>query len=106
VGSRTCHRRGPGGPGLRLRAASVTAAAHIAARRVMKKTGLTYRGTRYWMNPNVPAVWYAIDQGDWQAHRAAGRVSVDRGVPETREPGRPPAGAASRSTAAGGRLHP
>jgi len=39
---------------------SVTAAAHIAARRVMEKAGLIYEGTRYWMNPEVPVVWYAI----------------------------------------------
>ena len=41
---------------------SVTAAAHTAARRVMEKAGLTYRGTRYWMSPDVPVVWYAIDR--------------------------------------------
>ena len=35
---------------------SVTAASHTAARRVMEKIGLTYRGTRTWMNPNVPIV--------------------------------------------------
>jgi RimJ/RimL family protein N-acetyltransferase len=41
---------------------SVTAAAHTAARCVMEKAGLSYRGTRYWMNPDVPVVWYAIDR--------------------------------------------
>ena len=44
---------------------SVTAAAHTAARRVMEKLGLTYRGTRTWMNPNVPVVWYAIEREAW-----------------------------------------
>ena len=46
---------------------SVTAAAHTAARRVMEKAGLTYRGTRTWMNPEVPVVWYAIDRAAWKA---------------------------------------
>lgn len=46
---------------------SVTAAAHTAARRVMEKAGLTYRGTRHWMNPDVPVVWYAIDRDAWTA---------------------------------------
>ena len=46
---------------------SVTAAAHTAARRVMEKAGLTYRGTRTWMNPDVPVVWYAIDRAAWNA---------------------------------------
>jgi ribosomal-protein-alanine N-acetyltransferase len=49
---------------------SVTAAAHAAARRVMEKAGLTYRGTRYWMNPDVPVVWYAIDRAAWPARRS------------------------------------
>ena len=40
---------------------SVTAAAHG----VMEKAGLTHRGTRYWMNPDVPVVWYAIDRAAW-----------------------------------------
>ena len=53
---------------------SVTAAAHAAARRVMEKAGLTYRGTRYWMSPDVPVVWYAIDRGTWQANEP--RASV------------------------------
>jgi ribosomal-protein-alanine N-acetyltransferase len=44
---------------------SVTAASHTAARRVMEKIGLTYRGTRTWMNPNVPVVWYAIEREAW-----------------------------------------
>jgi RimJ/RimL family protein N-acetyltransferase len=44
---------------------SVTAASHAAARRVMEKAGLTYQGTRIWMNPNVPVVWYAIDRAEW-----------------------------------------
>lgn len=46
---------------------SVTAAAHAAARRVMEKAGLTYVGTRYWMNPDVPVVWYAMDRAAWKA---------------------------------------
>jgi RimJ/RimL family protein N-acetyltransferase len=46
---------------------SVTAAAHAAARRVMGKAGLQYQGTRYWMNPDVPVVWYAIDRVTWNA---------------------------------------
>jgi RimJ/RimL family protein N-acetyltransferase len=45
---------------------SVTAASHTAARRVMEKAELTYRGTRYWMNPEVPIVWYVIDRAAWQ----------------------------------------
>ena len=45
---------------------SVTAAAHAAARRVMEKAGLTYQGTRYWLSPEVPVVWYAIDRDAWQ----------------------------------------
>jgi len=44
---------------------SVTAASQAAARRVMEKAGLTYRGSRYWMNPNVLVVWYAIDRDTW-----------------------------------------
>jgi hypothetical protein len=28
----------------------------------MEKAGLTYRGSRYWKNPNVLVVWYAIDR--------------------------------------------
>jgi RimJ/RimL family protein N-acetyltransferase len=46
---------------------SVTAASHVAARRVMEKAGLTYGGTRYWMNPEVPVVWYAIERAAWTA---------------------------------------
>jgi RimJ/RimL family protein N-acetyltransferase len=46
---------------------SVTAAAHTAARRVMEKAGLSYEGTRYWMNPEAPVVWYAIDRVAWKA---------------------------------------
>ena len=46
---------------------SVTASAHGSARRVMEKAGLTYQGTRTWMNPDVPIVWYAIDRATWQA---------------------------------------
>src|SRR5882724_2629482 len=49
---------------------SVTAASHAAARRVMEKTGLTYRGTRYWLNPEVPVVWYALDRTVWRATRS------------------------------------
>jgi RimJ/RimL family protein N-acetyltransferase len=46
---------------------SVTAASHAAARRVMEKAGLAYEGTRYWMNPQVPVVWYSIDRAAWTA---------------------------------------
>ena len=46
---------------------SVTVAAHVAARRVMEKVGLQHEGTRYWMNPEVPVVWYAIDRAAWAA---------------------------------------
>jgi RimJ/RimL family protein N-acetyltransferase len=46
---------------------SVTAAAHAAARRVMEKLGLVYQGTRHWMSPDVPVVWYAIDRTAWKA---------------------------------------
>jgi ribosomal-protein-alanine N-acetyltransferase len=49
---------------------SVTAAAHAAARRVMEKAGLTYQGTRHWMSPDVPVVWYAIDVAAWRAKGA------------------------------------
>lgn len=45
---------------------SVTAAAHASARRVMEKLGLVYQGTRYWMSPDVPVVWYAIDRTAWK----------------------------------------
>jgi RimJ/RimL family protein N-acetyltransferase len=45
---------------------SVTAASHAAARRVMEKAGLVYEGTRYWMNPQVPVVWYSLDRATWQ----------------------------------------
>lgn len=55
--------------GLR-RIISVTAAVHASARRVMEKAGLTYRGTRTWMNPDVPVVWYAIDRVAWHATRS------------------------------------
>ena len=51
---------------------SVTAAAHIAARRVMEKAGLTYCGTRTWMNPDVPVVWYAIDRAAWEVRSGYG----------------------------------
>jgi ribosomal-protein-alanine N-acetyltransferase len=44
---------------------SVTAASNTAARRVMEKLGLTHRGTRTWMNPDVPVVWYAMDRADY-----------------------------------------
>jgi len=50
---------------------SITAASHHAARRVMEKAGLTYHGTRTWMNPDVPVVWYAIDRASWQARQPA-----------------------------------
>lgn len=46
---------------------SVTASAHVSARRVMEKAGLTYQGTRTWMNPDVPIVWYAIERATWLA---------------------------------------
>jgi RimJ/RimL family protein N-acetyltransferase len=46
---------------------SVTAAAHVAARRVMEKLGLRHEGTRCWANPEVPVVWYAIDRVAWAA---------------------------------------
>jgi RimJ/RimL family protein N-acetyltransferase len=46
---------------------SVTAAAHTAARRVMEKAGLTYQGTRHWLSPDVPVVWYSIDRTTWKA---------------------------------------
>ncbi len=49
---------------------SVTAAAHAAARRVMEKAGLTYRGTRHWLNPDVPVVWYAIDRAAWRPRKS------------------------------------
>jgi len=48
---------------------SVTAATHTAARRVMEKAGLTYRGTRYWMSPDIPVVWYAIELAAWKASK-------------------------------------
>jgi RimJ/RimL family protein N-acetyltransferase len=46
---------------------SVTAASHAAARRVMEKAGLRYEGTRFWMSPEIPVVWYAIDPVAWKA---------------------------------------
>jgi RimJ/RimL family protein N-acetyltransferase len=49
---------------------SVTAATHAAARRVMEKAGLTHRGTRHWMNPEVPVVWYALDRAVWQSRKS------------------------------------
>ena len=53
---------------------SVTAASHVAARRVREKVGLTYEGTRPWMSPHVPVVWYAIDRATWDAaHRPGSR---------------------------------
>jgi hypothetical protein len=33
----------------------------------MEKLGLVYQGTRYWMSPDVPVVWYAIDRTAWKA---------------------------------------
>ncbi len=50
---------------------SVTAASHAAARRVMEKAGLTYEGTRHWMSPDVPVVWYAIGRAAWLARSTA-----------------------------------
>jgi len=49
---------------------SVTAASHAAARRVMEKTGLTYRCIRFWLNPEVPVVSYAMDRAAWQARKS------------------------------------
>jgi RimJ/RimL family protein N-acetyltransferase len=49
---------------------SVTAASHVAARRVMEKAGLIYEGTRYWMNPEVPVVWYVLNRTAWQARNS------------------------------------
>lgn len=46
---------------------SVTAASYAAARRVMEKAGLVYEGTRSWMNPEVPVVWYSLDRATWKA---------------------------------------
>jgi RimJ/RimL family protein N-acetyltransferase len=46
-------------------------AAHTTARRVMEKAGLTYQGARYWLNPEVPVVWYAIDRAAWHARKTA-----------------------------------
>jgi RimJ/RimL family protein N-acetyltransferase len=57
---------------------SVTAASHLAARRVMEKAGLAYQGTRTWMNPDVPVVWYVLDRASWQARK-----------PEPSRPSRP-----------------
>ena len=37
----------------------------------MEKAGLTYQGTRYWMNPEVPVVWYAVDRAAWEARKKA-----------------------------------
>jgi hypothetical protein len=36
----------------------------------MEKAGLTYQGTRHWMSPDVPVVWYAIDVAAWRAKGA------------------------------------
>jgi RimJ/RimL family protein N-acetyltransferase len=44
---------------------SVTAETNVAARRVMEKAGLTYRGRRHWKSPDVAVVWYAIDRATW-----------------------------------------
>jgi hypothetical protein len=33
----------------------------------MEKAGLTYQGTRHWMSPDVPVVWYSIDRTTWKA---------------------------------------
>jgi [ribosomal protein S5]-alanine N-acetyltransferase len=57
---------------------SVTAAMHAAARRVMEKAGLTHQGSRYWLNPDILVVWYAIDRATWQAHQEASK-SAGRG---------------------------
>jgi ribosomal-protein-alanine N-acetyltransferase len=57
---------------------SVTAASHGAARRVMEKAGLAYAGTRTWMSPDVPVVWYAIDRATWLSRDSAGTRSAPR----------------------------
>ena len=44
---------------------STTAHTNIAARRVMEKAGLTYRGALRWRDAEV--VWYAADRDDWNA---------------------------------------
>jgi len=49
---------------------SVTAATHVAARRVMEKAGLTYQGTRHWMSKEIAVVWYAIDRATWEQRTA------------------------------------
>jgi len=63
---------------------SVTAAAHTAARRVMEKAGLRYEGTRYWMNPEVPVVWYAIDLVAWSRGRRG--ISEAHALSDVRPP--------------------
>jgi ribosomal-protein-alanine N-acetyltransferase len=57
---------------------SVTAASNVAARRVMEKAGLTYQGTRHWMSPHVPVVWYAIESSAWTPVRAPVPVPTER----------------------------
>jgi RimJ/RimL family protein N-acetyltransferase len=75
MGPRPRDRRRPGGVALRLRAArpgpdhQCHRRGHTAARRVMEKAGLTYQGTRFWKNPSVPVVWYAIDRSAWRTTR-------------------------------------
>ena len=45
----------------------------------MEKIGLTYRGTRTWMNPNVPVVWYAIEREDYiRAITRSAKSSITR----------------------------
>jgi RimJ/RimL family protein N-acetyltransferase len=64
---------------------SVTAAANAAARRVMEKAGLRYEGTRHWMSPHVPVVWYVIDRASWQA--AHGESGAPTAPPSPPNPG-------------------
>jgi ribosomal-protein-alanine N-acetyltransferase len=51
---------------------SVTAPWNAAARRVMEKAGLTYRGTRPYRGLEPEPVWYAIDRATWEAARVHG----------------------------------
>ena len=62
---------------------SVTAAAHAAARRVMEKAGLTYRGTRDWTNPEVPVVWYAVKGAAWKASKSEANTTRARATTRT-----------------------
>jgi ribosomal-protein-alanine N-acetyltransferase len=44
---------------------SITLPTNVASRRVMEKTGLTFRGETHWRGFDV--VWYAIDRQGWEA---------------------------------------